>query len=124
MSHKLPVVTGMEVLQALQRAGLYTARSSGSHHVLKHPDRPHLQAVVPVHGKRTLPPKALRSILHQADMSLDELRMQRLRQWCEDVNRIREDNRYDFLHVDEEGFTKRRPASFAQATTQFREYRE
>ena len=74
MSQKLPVVNGREVLQALQRAGFYTARSSGSHHILKHPDRPHLRPVVPVHGKRTLPPKTLRSILHQANLSLDEFR--------------------------------------------------
>ena len=74
MSQKLPVVNGREVLQALQRAGFYTARSSGSHHILKHPDRPGLRPVVPVHGKRALPPKTLRSILHQADLSLDEFR--------------------------------------------------
>lgn len=74
MSDKAPVVTGREVLQALQRAGFYTARSSGSHHILKHPDRPDLRPVVPVHGKRALPPKTLRSILHQADLSLERFR--------------------------------------------------
>jgi len=50
--------------------------------------------------------------------------MRRLRQWCEDINRIRGDNRYDFLYVDEESFTKHRPNSFAQATAQFRQYRD
>jgi len=52
------------------------------------------------------------------------LKMRRLRQWCEDVNRVQGDSRYDFLYVDEEGFTKHRPTSFAQATAQFRQYRD
>lgn len=30
------------------------------------------------------------------------LKMQRLRQWCEDINRVQNDVHYDFVFVDEE----------------------
>ena len=41
------------------------------------------------------------------------LKMERLRQWCEDINRVQGDVRYDFVYVDEEGFEKYKPKSFA-----------
>ena len=34
------------------------------------------------------------------------LKMQRLHQWCEDVNRVQSDVQYDFVFVDQEGFEK------------------
>ena len=42
------------------------------------------------------------------------LKMERLRQWREDINRIQSDVEYDFVYVDEEGFEKYRPSSFRQ----------
>ena len=50
------------------------------------------------------------------------LKMERLRQWCEDVNRVQTDVRYDFLYVDEENFNKYKPGSFQQLVQNFREY--
>ena len=32
------------------------------------------------------------------------LKMERLRQWCEDINRVQADVEYDFVYVDEESF--------------------
>jgi len=52
------------------------------------------------------------------------LKMRRLRQWCEDVNRVQGDRHYAFLYVDEESFNKYRPATFAQALSQFKQYRD
>ena len=52
------------------------------------------------------------------------LKMQRLRQWCEDINRAQSDVAYDFVNVDEESFEKYRPASFQQLVAGFREYKE
>jgi type III restriction enzyme len=52
------------------------------------------------------------------------LQMQRLRQWCEDVNRVQEDVEYDFIYVDKESFEKYKPASFRQLVEGFREYKE
>ncbi|OGT88365.1 MAG: type III restriction endonuclease subunit R [Gammaproteobacteria bacterium RIFOXYA12_FULL_61_12] len=51
------------------------------------------------------------------------LKMARLRQWCEDINRIQPDVKYDFVYVDEEGFEKYRPSSFRQLITGFTQYK-
>jgi len=52
------------------------------------------------------------------------LKMQRLRQWCEDINRVQSEIEYDFIYVDEESYKKYRPASFKQLVDSFREYKE
>ena len=51
------------------------------------------------------------------------LKMQRLRQWCEDINRVQTDVEYDFAYVGEESFKKYKPASFKQLVAGFREYK-
>lgn len=50
------------------------------------------------------------------------LKMARLRQWCEDLNRIQPDVKYGFVYVDEESFGKYRPSSFSQLAAGFRNY--
>ncbi len=52
------------------------------------------------------------------------LKMQRLRQWCEDVNRVQTDVEYCFVYTDQESFEKYKPASFRQLVDGFREYKE
>ncbi len=52
------------------------------------------------------------------------LKMQRLRQWCEDINRVQADVEYGFVYVDQESFEKYKPASFRQLVDGFREYKE
>lgn len=59
----------------------------------------------------------------QADLDVP-LKMQRLRQWCEDINRVQSNVAYDFVYVDEESFEKYKPASFRQLAAGFREYKE
>jgi type III restriction enzyme len=51
------------------------------------------------------------------------LKMARLKQWCEDINRIQSDVRYDFVYVDEESFNTYKPSSFKQLVQNFREYK-
>lgn len=51
------------------------------------------------------------------------LKTQRLRQWSEDVNAMQSDVEYDFVYVDEEGFKKYEPKSFAALLSGFREYK-
>jgi len=51
------------------------------------------------------------------------LKMARLRQWCEDINRVQTDVEYDFVYVDEESFEKYKPASFKHLMEGFREYK-
>ena len=57
------------MLRFLEKRGFYVDRISGSHRILKHPDRPELRVVVAVHGKRDIPTGTLRSILKQADIT-------------------------------------------------------
>src|SRR3990172_4596099 len=52
------------------------------------------------------------------------LKLERLRQWCEDINRVQTDVKYDFVYVDEESFEKYKPTSFRQLVDGFREYKE
>ena len=52
------------------------------------------------------------------------LKVQRIRQWCEDINGMQSDVTYDFVYVDEEGFKKYEPKSFADLLASFREYKE
>ena len=52
------------------------------------------------------------------------LKMPRLRQWCEDINRVQSNVTYDFVYVDEESFEKYKPTSFRQLVDGFREYKE
>lgn len=68
----LPTLSGKAVVRALQRDGFEVLRVSGSHQILKHPDRTGSKVVVPVHGSRDLPRGTLRSILDQAGLTVAE----------------------------------------------------
>ncbi len=51
------------------------------------------------------------------------LKMARLKQWCVDLNRAQNQVRYDFVFVDEEGYKKYQPKSFAALVKGFQEYK-
>jgi type III restriction enzyme len=50
-------------------------------------------------------------------------KMMRLAQWCADVNQAQKQVVYDYVFVDEEGFTNYRPDSFEKLMEGFRQYR-
>ncbi|BBP05030.1 type III restriction protein res subunit [Sulfuriferula plumbiphila] len=52
------------------------------------------------------------------------LKMARLRQWCEDINRLQPEVKYGFVYVDQESFDRYRPASFSKLVEGFTEYRQ
>ncbi len=52
------------------------------------------------------------------------LKMERLRQWCEDINRVQSEVFYDFVFVDQESFEEYKPGSFKDLVGGFREYKE
>ena len=52
------------------------------------------------------------------------LKLARLRQWCEDMNRVQSSVRYDFVYVDEESFERYHPATFGALLSGFREYKD
>jgi type III restriction enzyme len=51
------------------------------------------------------------------------LKMQRLRQWCEDINRVQQEVKYDFVYVDQENFERYKPTAFKQLLDGFRDYK-
>jgi len=51
------------------------------------------------------------------------LKMERLRQWCIDINKAQSAIRYDFIFLDEESFIKYQPKSFNELVINFREYK-
>ena len=52
------------------------------------------------------------------------LKTARLKQWCEDINRVQSDVTYDFVFVDEESFNKYSPKSFTEIVASFRQYKD
>ncbi len=71
MNIRLPALRPRAVLRALQRAGFYIHHTSGSHHILKHPDRPKLRVSVAYHNK-DLKRRTLQSIIEQAGLTAEE----------------------------------------------------
>lgn len=72
MSPRLPVLKPKEVLRALLKAGFEIHHQSGSHAQLRHRAKTHLRVTVPRHDRFDLPLPVLKSILRQAEMTVDE----------------------------------------------------
>jgi len=71
MNPKLPVVSGRQVVSALERVGYRVVRQRGSHIRLRDESDPnHLPVTVPDH--RTLKPGLLRQILRDANLTVEE----------------------------------------------------
>jgi type III restriction enzyme len=51
------------------------------------------------------------------------LKIQRLKQWCEDINQMQTSIKYDFVYVDQRSFDLYNPTSFRQLIEGFREYK-
>lgn len=68
---KLPVVSGRDVIKALQTVGFEVARVEGSHHILKKPDFLYL-VTVRVHGNKPLRTGTLRQIIRTAGLTVEE----------------------------------------------------
>ena len=52
------------------------------------------------------------------------LKMERLKQWCVDINKAQSEIKYDYVFVDEESFNQYQPKSFNELIAGFREYKE
>ncbi len=65
----LPVVSGAQVVRALERAGWVTARQKGSHIILKKPATFYTLSV-PDHDE--LDPGTLRSLIRKARLTVEE----------------------------------------------------
>lgn len=59
----------------------------------------------------------------QEDLDVPQ-KLQRLNQWIKDINAMHTSVSYDFVYVDQEGFQKYAPKSFASLLSGFREYKD
>lgn len=66
----LPILSGQEVVRALERAGFAIVRQRGSHARLRHPDG--RVVTVPLHAGQDVGRGLLRKILRDADLTRDE----------------------------------------------------
>ncbi len=72
MTEKLPRVTATDIIRALEKAGFNLSRQSGSHKIYK--NKSGKRVTVPYHSGDTLHPKVLKSILKDADLTIEDLR--------------------------------------------------
>ncbi len=72
MTEKLPRVTAEDTIKALERAGFYFSRQSGSHKMYKNKEGK--RTTVPYHSGKILHPKTLKSILRDADLTIEEFK--------------------------------------------------
>ena len=71
MSHGFPALRPRDVLRALNRAGAFVHHVTGSHYVLKHPERPLARVTLPWHNK-DLKRRTAESIIGQSGLTIDE----------------------------------------------------
>jgi predicted RNA binding protein YcfA (HicA-like mRNA interferase family) len=71
MNQRLPVLRPRHVLRALQRAGFFVHHTTGSHHLLKHPDKPHLRVTLLFHNK-DLKRRTLAAIRDQVGLTAED----------------------------------------------------
>jgi predicted RNA binding protein YcfA (HicA-like mRNA interferase family) len=71
MPKELPKVTAKEIMAVLEKEGFSRVRQSGSHKIYKNAQG--RRATVPFHGSTILHPKVLKSILRDADISVERL---------------------------------------------------
>ena len=69
MTDKLPRVTATETIRVLEKRGFFLARQSGSHKIYK--NKQGKKVTVPYHAGKILHPKVLRSILKDADLTVE-----------------------------------------------------
>ncbi len=67
---KLPVVSGVNVVKALSRAGYELDHQTGSHMILRRREPPHLRITVPNH--KEIAKGTLRAIIRDADLTVEE----------------------------------------------------
>lgn len=72
MSEKLPRVTADKVIRVLKKVGFVCVRQSGSHMIYKNIKGKRI--TVPYHPQKNLHPKLLKSILRDADLTIEKFK--------------------------------------------------
>ena len=69
---RTPRITGNELIRALQALGFAVIRTRWSHHFLRHADG--RSTLVPTHSGEIVGPGLLQKILHDGQLSAEDLR--------------------------------------------------
>ncbi len=72
MTEKLPRITAAEAIKALEKAGFFLARQSGSHKIYKNNEGK--RVTISYHPGKILHPKVLKSILKDADLAVEKFK--------------------------------------------------
>ena len=72
MTERLPRITSGDVIRALQKAGFSLARQSGKHKIYKNSEGK--RVTISYHSGKVLHPKVLKSILRDANLTVEEFR--------------------------------------------------
>lgn len=72
MTEKLPRVTAAEAIRALEKSGFFITRRSGKHLIYK--NREGSRVTISYHSGKILHPKVLKSILRDADLTVEEFK--------------------------------------------------
>jgi predicted RNA binding protein YcfA (HicA-like mRNA interferase family) len=73
MTQKIPVMTGPELVRALETIGFVARRQKGSHlQLFRESDR--RRVTIPIHKGKDIPVGTLKAILKDAGLTADELR--------------------------------------------------
>ena len=70
MTERLPRVSAAEAARVLEKTGFFLARQTGSHRIYKNAEG--RRVTVPYHSGKDLHPKILKSILRDADLTVEE----------------------------------------------------
>ena len=70
MTDKLPRINAADAIRVLEKTGFFLARQSGSHKIYKNAEGK--RATVAFHSGKELHPKILKSILRDADLTVEE----------------------------------------------------
>lgn len=68
---KLPTIRAKDLIKFLLKQGFILDHISGSHHILRHPDK--RKTTIPVHGNKDIPRGTLHAILNDLRISRYEL---------------------------------------------------
>jgi len=72
MTEKLPRITAADTIRALKRAGFSLTRQSGSHKIYRNEEGK--RVTVSYHAGKILHPKVLKSILRDANLTVEEFK--------------------------------------------------
>ena len=72
MGEKLPRIKARDIIKILEKKGFVLVRQSGSHKIYR--DNAGKRVTVPYHSNKILHPKVLKSIMRDAEISVEELR--------------------------------------------------